>query len=86
MAFGYFATGGRAYSSSWFAMAVTFMFTPALATLAVERLFPESGARNRLGLSFRLNWWFVVGGLRPSRFGALVQRCGFGPTGREFYG
>ena len=72
MAFAFYASGGRAYSPSWLAMAVAFMFTPSLATLAAEGLFREGGVRNRLGLSFRFNRWFLVGLLAPAGLSVLV--------------
>ena len=80
MAFGYFALGGKPLSLSWLLMGVFCMFTPALSTLATELLFKSDGALERLGISFRPNWWFAAGLLAPALLAlistgvSLVQR------------
>jgi membrane protease YdiL (CAAX protease family) len=66
LAFGFFAAGGTLHSRLWLLVAVVYMFIPAIATLAVETLFKKGDARSRLGLSFRPNWWFLVGLLAPA--------------------
>lgn len=86
MAFSYFAFGGKSHSAAWLAMAVTFMFTPALATLAVERMFPKGGARDRLGLSFLPNWWFLVGWLAPAGLAFLSSGVSLAQPGVNLTG
>lgn len=65
LAFGYFLLGGESYRASWFAMAVLFMFMPMLATLIVQKGFYKQRVVSQLGVSFRINRWFVVGWILP---------------------
>jgi len=86
MAFGYFALSGKTHSPSWLVMAIAFMFTPALATVAVEKLVPKNDARHRLGLSLRPNWCFLVGWLAPAGLALLSCALSLAQPGVSFVG
>jgi membrane protease YdiL (CAAX protease family) len=56
--------GGRWNTPTATAVAVVYMFTPLVATLVVQRLARRRPLRE-LGLSFRLNWWWLLAWLGP---------------------
>ncbi|MDI3280386.1 MAG: CPBP family intramembrane metalloprotease [Bacillota bacterium] len=58
------AGGGRWNTPASLAVAVLYMLVPMLGALAVQRLYREP-VKEPLGLSFRLNRWFLVGWLLP---------------------
>lgn len=65
LAFAYSAFGGEMYRPSWCAMAISFMFTPMVCALIVQKLVYRQAICGPLGVSFRPNAWFMVGWLLP---------------------
>lgn len=65
MAFSYFALGGSLLSPSFIVVAVLFMFTPMLSAIIVQKVIYREKVLFPLGVSFRLNRWFIVGWLLP---------------------
>jgi membrane protease YdiL (CAAX protease family) len=65
MAISFFAFGGRWNTSGSLAMAVVYMFIPMVATIIVQKFIYKEPLKRTLGISFRLNRWFLVAWLLP---------------------
>jgi len=65
IAFFAFGTGMRAYTAPWLAVAVYFMFTPAISTIITQKLIYRQNLMSPLRVSFRPNRWFLVALLLP---------------------
>ena len=65
MAVLFFAFGGQIYTLAFFAMAVAYMFVPTIMTIVVQRFVFKEPLKRPLGISFRLNRWFLVAWLLP---------------------
>jgi uncharacterized protein len=65
VAFLCFGSGMRPYTAPWLAVAVYFMFTPAISTIITQKLICRQNLMSPLGVSFRPNWWFLVALLLP---------------------
>jgi membrane protease YdiL (CAAX protease family) len=74
LSFGYFALGGETYRPSWFAIAILSMFTPMLAALIVQKGVYRQQVLSPLGVSFRINKWFVVAWTMPPLI-AVAATC-----------
>lgn len=62
----YYAAGGRIWTQPWFtASAVVYMWIPALVAIALQKLVYKEGVIGPLGVSFRLNFWWLVGWVLP---------------------
>lgn len=62
----YFALGGKWIMPGSFIIATSYMFIPMLVALVVQKLIYKEPIRKPLGISFKLNWWFLVAWLLPS--------------------
>lgn len=61
----FFALGGRLQSPVGIAFGATYMFVPMLAAILVQKRIYHEPVREPLGISFRLNRWFLVAWLLP---------------------
>ena len=64
-AFWVFDGGVTPYTGPWLVFACYFMFTPMIAAIVTQKLVFRQPIRGPLGVSFRLNWWFLVALLLP---------------------
>ncbi|MHC4363430.1 MAG: lysostaphin resistance A-like protein, partial [Planctomycetota bacterium] len=65
MAILFFGFGGRPYTAGWLVMTVTYMFVPAAVAVAVQKFVYKKPLKHPLGISFKLNRWFLVAWLLP---------------------
>ena len=65
MAFLFFAFGGRWGSPASIAMAATYMFVPMVIAIIVQKFVCREPIKEPLGISFKLNRWFLVAWLLP---------------------
>ncbi len=56
VAFLCFGSGMRSYTTPWLAVAVYFMFTPAISTFITQKLIYRENLMSPLRVSFRPNW------------------------------
>jgi len=66
VAFCAFSSGMVPYSGRWFAVAVFFMFTPAISAVVTQRFLFRDELIRPLGISFRPTRWFLVAALLPA--------------------
>ncbi|HPL54287.1 MAG TPA: CPBP family intramembrane metalloprotease [Bacillota bacterium] len=62
----YFALGGKWIMPGSFIIATSYMFIPMLVALVVQKLIYKEPIIKPLGISFKLNWWFLAAWLLPS--------------------
>lgn len=56
----YFALGGK-WEQPWTTLlGVAYMFVPLMAALVVQRIIYRQPVARPLGISFRLNWWWLL--------------------------
>lgn len=65
MAWLFFLIGGTWNTPSAYAMAVAYMFVPAVAAIVVQGVLYRQPLKKPLGISVRLNRWFLVAWLLP---------------------
>lgn len=65
-AFLFFGSGVTAYTATWLAVAVYFMFTPSISAIITQKLIYRQNVTRPLGLSLRPNAWFFVALLIPA--------------------
>lgn len=65
MVFLYLALGGRWAAPGSLVLSVAYMFVPMTVALVVQKLIYREPLREPLGLSFKLNRWFLVAWLLP---------------------
>jgi membrane protease YdiL (CAAX protease family) len=65
IAFLCFALGGTTFSPLWMVMAIYFMFTPMIGAAITQKLIFKDAICGPLGVSFKLNRWFVIGLVLP---------------------
>lgn len=65
LAISFFAFGGRWGTPASFAMAVVYMFIPMTISIVVQKLIYKEPLKKPLGISFKLNRWFLVAWLLP---------------------
>jgi membrane protease YdiL (CAAX protease family) len=65
MAILFFAFGGRWGSPASLAFAASYMFVPMVITIIVQKLIYKEPLKEPLGISFKLNRWFLVAWLLP---------------------
>ncbi|MHC4528811.1 MAG: lysostaphin resistance A-like protein [Planctomycetota bacterium] len=65
MAILFFGFGGRPYTAGWLVLTVTYMFVPAAMAVAVQKFAYKEPLKQPLGISFKLNRWFLVAWLLP---------------------
>jgi len=61
----YFAFGGKWVNPGALIVATAYMFIPMAAAIVVQRLIYKEPVKKPLGISFRLNRWFLVAWLLP---------------------
>jgi membrane protease YdiL (CAAX protease family) len=65
MAVLFFALGGRWGSPASLAFAATYMFIPMVMAIVVQKFIYKEPLKQPLGISFKLNRWFLVAWLLP---------------------
>jgi uncharacterized protein len=60
-----FGSGMRPFTAPWLAVAMYFMFTPAISTIITQKMICRQNVMGLLCVSFRPNWWFLVALLLP---------------------
>jgi len=76
MAFGYLAAAGMSYSLSFLLMGTLYMFTPALAAIIVQKVVFKEKVLVPLGVSFRLNRWFLAALMLPPFLAVVATAVG----------
>lgn len=61
----YFVLGGKWVMPSSLIVATTYMFIPMIMAIVVQKLIYKEPLREPLGISFKLNRWFLVAWLLP---------------------
>ncbi len=61
----FFAFGGRWGSPASIAFAATYMFVPMVMAIVVQKFIYKEPLKEPLGISFKLNWWFLIAWLLP---------------------
>ncbi len=61
--------GGELKTTPGFILAIVYMFIPTISVLIVEKLIHKEKILKSLGISFRINKWFVVAWLLPTVIG-----------------
>jgi len=64
----FFALGGRWHSSVGSAFGATYMFVPMIVAILLQKGVYREPVKGPLGVSFRLNRWFLVAWLLPPAF------------------
>ncbi len=62
----FFAFGGKWNTPASIAMAVCYMFIPMIIAIIVQKLIYKEPVKKPLGISFKLNRWFLVAWLLPA--------------------
>jgi len=65
IAFCTFSCGVKLYTVPWLIMAVIFMFTPMISAIITQKFIFHESIMKPLGVSFRMNRWFIVALLLP---------------------
>lgn len=67
MALVYWLAGGstNTTSTSYFIMTITFMFTPMISALLVQKLLFKQDIKKNLGVNFKWNRWWTIAWLLP---------------------
>jgi membrane protease YdiL (CAAX protease family) len=65
MAILFFAFGGKWGSAASLVMAAGYMFVPMVIAIVVQKLIYKEPLKQPLGISFKLNWWFLIAWLLP---------------------
>jgi len=61
----FFVFGGQSYSPAFYVMGVTYMFVPMIMAIVVQKFIYKEPLKKPLGISFKLNRWFLVAWLLP---------------------
>ncbi|MBO8162051.1 MAG: CPBP family intramembrane metalloprotease [Thermosipho sp. (in: Bacteria)] len=61
----YFALGGKWTMPGSLILAVTYMFIPMITAIMVQKIIYKKSVKEPLGISFKLNRWFLVAWLLP---------------------
>ena len=83
VAFGYFMNGGSVESLWFIPVAIGCMFTPGIAAIIVQK-FIYRNKLTEIGLTFKLNKWFVVAWLFPVGLIAVITFVSSFFPGSEF--
>ncbi len=68
----FYLPGGRLGTPPGVALAVVYMFMPAVAAVVAQRLVYHQPIRGPLGISWRINRWWLVGWLLPPAIAFLT--------------
>jgi len=61
----YLASGGKWVIPSSLIVTTIYMFIPLFVAVVVQKLIYKESLKKPLGISFKLNWWFLVAWLLP---------------------
>ncbi|MGA2070104.1 MAG: CPBP family intramembrane glutamic endopeptidase [Sedimentisphaerales bacterium] len=61
----FFTFGGKWNTPASLAMAIVYMFIPMMASIVVQKFIYKEPLKKPLGISFKLNRWFLVAWLLP---------------------
>lgn len=61
----FFVFGGQSYSPAFYVMGIGYMFVPMIMAIVVQKFIFKEPLRKPLGISFKLNRWFLVAWLLP---------------------
>lgn len=61
----YFVLGGKWVMPGSLIVGMAYMFIPMIIAIVVQKLIYKEPLREPLGISFKLNWWFLVAWLLP---------------------
>ena len=61
----FIALGGEWMSPTSLIIAISYMFVPMIVAIIVQRLIYKEPIKGALGISFKVNRWFVVAWLLP---------------------
>jgi membrane protease YdiL (CAAX protease family) len=61
----FFAFGGQFYTPAGLVMALIYMFIPMVIAIVVQKFIYRERLKQPLGISFKLNRWFIVAWLLP---------------------
>lgn len=65
MAILFFVFGGQSYTPAFYVMCICYMFMPMIMAIIVQKFVYKEAIKEPLGISFRLNRWFLVAWLLP---------------------
>lgn len=65
MAVLFFVFGGKSYTPAFYVMGISYMFVPMIMAIVVQKFIFKEPLRKPLGISFKLNRWFLVAWLLP---------------------
>ncbi|MBA7478502.1 hypothetical protein ES707_13927 [subsurface metagenome] len=65
MAILFFVFGGKSYTSAFYVMGISYMFVPMIIAIVVQKFIFKEPLKKPLGISFKLNRWFLVAWLLP---------------------
>jgi membrane protease YdiL (CAAX protease family) len=65
MAVLFFALGGKWGTTASLVMAAGYMFVPMVIAIIVQKLIYKEPLKEPLGITFKLNWWFLTAWLLP---------------------
>lgn len=80
----FFAFGGQAYTPAFFVLGVTYMFVPMIVAILVQKCVFKEPLKKPLGISFKLNRWFLVAWLLPLVIALATIIVSLGLPGVEF--
>lgn len=61
----FFVFGGQSYAPAFYVMCICYMFIPMIMAIIVQKFVYKEAIKEPLGISFRLNRWFLVAWLLP---------------------
>jgi len=61
----YLYFGGKWVNPNAVILATAYMFIPMIMAILVQKIFYRESIKEPLGISFKLNWWFLVAWLLP---------------------
>src|SRR3989339_42341 len=64
-AIAFFTLGGKPNTAPYYFIVTGYMLTPMAVAIIVQKLIYREPLKEPLGISFKLNWWWLVGWLLP---------------------
>ena len=61
----YLYFGGKWVTPNSIILAIAYMFIPMIMAIVVQKVIYREPLKEPLGISFKLNWWFLVAWLLP---------------------
>jgi len=55
----FYVVGGRLNTAAAYVVLIVYMFIPMTMAIVVQKLIYKEPLREPLGISFKLNWWFI---------------------------